>query len=480
MWLVTLAAAAAVSRMTVPPRDPALQPFAAEAAALVRDGALPSLSIGVLKDGHVVWEQSWGYADRERAVPATPRSRYGLASLGKSMTALAALRLVDDGKLSLDVPVTRWLGDDFFGASPCGREPTLRQLLSMTGGVAHGAATYRSAMAPDDELSAWRRSLSFCPGDTYYYSNYSIAVVDRLVEQASGASFGAALAGKVARPLRLRDTALGTPAGYATPVVRYADGTRVGAEVFLPRSSRQLYASLDDLLRYSRFNLDGRSAVLSPELFRAMHEQVVARPDALFALGWGSVALPDGRRWLLANGNDMGVQSSIVLVPRDRVAVVVLANGSGDQADPLAARIADALSPGFAAQVEVVKAGYLAHIQPLAPDSEFAGQWQGVIHRPDGDLALELRVPANGAPQVRIADQPWRALEEPTVQFDKLTGHWTGRLPLEESPAGEDRLELTVVRSGATLIGFVTSNFASDHGKFELPASVVLRSREPG
>ena len=98
-------------------------------AQLVR-GDVPSLSVAVARDGQILWEEGFGWADRERQVRATPHTRYSLASISKPMTATGLMVLVEEGRVDLDRPVNEYLG-----------HPALRVRV----GSAHAATVRRVA-----------------------------------------------------------------------------------------------------------------------------------------------------------------------------------------------------------------------------------------------------------------------------------------------------------------------------------------------
>src|SRR5829696_6714092 len=90
---------AALPVNTVVPAADAFSNVRSEIIERVRKGELPSVSVGVFKGGRVIWEESFGWADREARRAATPRTPYGLASLGKSITATAVMALVERGRV---------------------------------------------------------------------------------------------------------------------------------------------------------------------------------------------------------------------------------------------------------------------------------------------------------------------------------------------------------------------------------------------
>ena len=109
----------------------ALEQFIAHEVA---DKQLPALSIALVDDQTVVWARGFGFADPEKKTPATADTVYRVGSVSKLFTDLAVMQLVEQGKLDLDAPVTKYL-PDFKPVNPFGKPITLRQLMSHRSGL---------------------------------------------------------------------------------------------------------------------------------------------------------------------------------------------------------------------------------------------------------------------------------------------------------------------------------------------------------
>jgi CubicO group peptidase (beta-lactamase class C family) len=166
--------------------DPLAQPLAtleAEMDALRQELKIPGLSAAVVKDGKVVWARGFGFADVETSIPATAETPYHLASVTKPFAALVIMQLVQDGKLSLDDPVSR------YGVSlPEGDKVTVRHLLSHT-----SAGT---------------------PGARYQYDGNRYGMLSQVIQTATGRSFQEWLFERILQPLDM-DNTVPSPAGCA-------------------------------------------------------------------------------------------------------------------------------------------------------------------------------------------------------------------------------------------------------------------------
>ncbi|HEX9668789.1 MAG TPA: serine hydrolase domain-containing protein, partial [Thermoanaerobaculia bacterium] len=307
----------------------------------------------------------------------------------KSVTATAVVALAERGVLDLDRSADAYLGSDAPAVHAGERGAvTLRRLLQMTAAVPHGNLSFTSAEAARALTSAAlvrdRLFVAFPAGETYLYSNFSYAVLERVLERASGFSYPDLLHREVFAPLGMENSFVaGWTASGHLPAARYrADGSPIAPAFPLPRSSLAVHASARDLLRYARLSLDalepGQRRPVSPAGVAAMQRERAALPHALMALGWGSVELGDGWRWVLSNGRAGGAQATVSILPHARLAVVCLTNVTGNTMDAMAVEITERLVPGMAAKVERAMTEYEAAVnRPYAPSPELAGTWDG-------------------------------------------------------------------------------------------------------
>jgi hypothetical protein len=321
----------------------------------------------------------------------------------------------------------------------------------------------------------------FPPGQVFHYSNFSIAVADCVIEKISGHPFGRYLSQAVFQPLGMRHSFVATNT-IADPkrAVRYDDeGKRIGPIYPFPRSSRGIYASLNDLLDYASFHLQrprpGQVRILSDAAVETLHNSRSAVPGAYIALGIGSIDLQNGTRWIISDGQDMGVQSTLSIIPSAGVAVVCLTNVTGDQADELAVRIADILSPGFASQAKAFMKAHEEAYAAFKPSSDWIGEWRGAIKISESDLPITMNFKSDGDIKISLADQYSTLLDKPVFGYGLLTGAFLAKLPLEEKSDHYHRVELGLRLDHDRLYGFAFANFANEKGHFELPTYIALR-----
>ena len=155
--------------------------------ALKSTGA-PSASIAVVKDGQLAYAHAYGLANVETKTAATPAMRYSIGSVSKQFAASAILLLAEEGKLSLDDKVEKYLP-----GLTRGGDVTLRQLLSMTSGYQdywpqdYVMPGMLKPVTPDEIVNRWAKiPLDFEPGTQWQYSNTNYVIVGLVVQKVSG------------------------------------------------------------------------------------------------------------------------------------------------------------------------------------------------------------------------------------------------------------------------------------------------------
>ncbi len=176
------------------------------ARQILESTGVPSASVAVVKDGTLVYTHAYGSARLEPATPATPEMRYKIGSISKQFTATAILMLAEQGKLSLDDPVSRFVPD-----LTRAKEVTIRQLLAHTSGYQdywpqdYVPPFMLTTITADDILTRWaRKPLDFDPGTKWQYSNTNYVIAGVIVEKASGMPLLRFLSSRIFEPLGMQ------------------------------------------------------------------------------------------------------------------------------------------------------------------------------------------------------------------------------------------------------------------------------------
>ncbi|AKC87711.1 serine hydrolase domain-containing protein [Pseudoxanthomonas suwonensis] len=337
-----LALAALSAAATAPPTDPST---AVDALMRDYDGHVPGAAVLVLRDGRPLLRRGYGLADLEAGTAAGPETNYRLASITKQFTAAAILLLAEDGRLSLDDPVKRWLPSLPAAADAV----TLRQLLAHTSGLVdyedYVADDFPGQLRDADVLRILEDQdrTYFPPGSAYRYSNSGYALLALVVGEASGRDFASFLHERIFRPLGMDntvahqdgvDTVAHRAWGYSLADGRWTrtDQSRTSAVL----GDGGIYSSIDDLARWDAALYDDR--LLQPESLARMFSPATPtdEPDVPhYGFGW---RLNGDSAW--HSGESIGFRNAIVRWPGERLTVVVLSNRNGPRPYPLALEIA--------------------------------------------------------------------------------------------------------------------------------------------
>jgi D-alanyl-D-alanine carboxypeptidase len=312
----------------------------------------PSVSITVVKDGRIAYVKAYGRARLEPAAAARPEMRYSIGSVSKQFMAGAILLLVQDGKLSLDDTVGRYL-PGLTRAS----EITIRQLLSHTSGyqdyypLDYVAPFMKQPVTADEILQKWaRKPLDFDPGTRWQYSNTNFVVAGRILERVAGVPLFSFLQSRIFQPLGMKSVI--DLAQAAIPETDAAGYTRFGLGPLRPATPEGrgwLYAAGELAMTAHDLALWDISLIehtlLKPASLDVMTTPVRLKNGApvQYALGIG-ISNANGHPRLQHGGAVSGFVSLNTIWPDQGAALVVFTNVDGSEAPPaITARLAPLL-----------------------------------------------------------------------------------------------------------------------------------------
>lgn len=325
--------------------------------AIVKDvmaeTGVPSVSLAAVSGGKIVYVHAYGDARIAPAkVAATPQMRYPIGSVAKQLTAAAILLLAEDGKLTLDDPVGKYVPD-----LTRGDQVTIRQILSHTSGYRDYAPQdymipeWRQPIEPAALVAKWAHApLDFEPGTQYQYSNTNFVIAALIVEKLAGQPLFDFLKARVFAPLGMTSAidvdrgvlAPTDPAGYFRrangpphEVAQQGAGWKLG--------SYELGMTAEDLAKWDIAVMDQK--ILSPASWQALTRETVLANGAGTRYGLGiGVRIVNARRTLEHGGEDNGFVSDNLVLPDDKLAIAVLTNQDASAAaGDIAQKAIDAL-----------------------------------------------------------------------------------------------------------------------------------------
>lgn len=300
---------------------------------------LPGAVVAVTRGDQVVHVAGYGHtADDEAITKATPMP---LASVSKSFTALAVLRLADQRKISLDAPVRTYL-PEFTMADPRAAKITVRQLLQQTSGMSDSSFPELTLPAPDtlkDAVAMLRTApLATEPGTEMAYHNPNYAVAARLVEVVAGVPFADHMAAAVFRPLGMTSTRTvnttgdlpGEGAGYVRAYGRLIERSH---PKWFVSGSFGVVSTADDLATWL-ITQNGAGRVL-PEKTLKTAQTASGVAGSTYGMGWVVGKTAGGAPRLQHTGWLLTHNSAQTLLPASRYGIAVVTNTgmiSGDDA----------------------------------------------------------------------------------------------------------------------------------------------------
>ena len=336
-------------------------PSAMEAA--VAAGHAAGVVTLVMEDGKIVHHAATGFADREKQTPMSKDSVFWIASMTKSISATAILTLVDDHKLSLDEPASKWLPElgqmKLVNGQPPSRPITLRDLLSHTSGLAFPPRkpTDGAHSLKGYTLELVKAPLAFEPGSNYEYG-FGITVAGRIAEIVSGQPFDVLMRERVLDPLGMQDTTFHPDdrlrARIAKTYKAADDGrglvrahnpffTSDSGDRHMTEPSGGLFSTASDLARFYQMILDGgvfqgRRIVSESAIAEMTRPHTAGGKTLSYGLGWqcspqDKAAIPGFSIRAFGHGGAFATHGWID--PEQRVITVflvqnVLVSGSGN------------------------------------------------------------------------------------------------------------------------------------------------------
>jgi CubicO group peptidase (beta-lactamase class C family) len=312
----------------------------------------PGMAVAVIYNGRVVYAKGYGVANLELGTPVTPRSVFNLASITKIFTALAILKLAEEGKLSVDDPISKYLDrlPDIW------RPITIRQLINNTSGIRSFASLTGEPCNKDVDPRQYKRGdainevtcfpLEFAPGEKWKYGDTGFYLAGMLIESLSGLKYETYLGRVVLAPLGMHNTRLidydevipNRVSGYNIRNGKLRNAKQFEFEEF---SNGGLMSTLNDMIKFENALLTER--VVSKNSINMMMANARLNSGEIvesYGLGIGLTPYKGEARFGHTGGGGYGFSTAFTHFSRHKVTVIVLANvdqeGIGEFANQIA------------------------------------------------------------------------------------------------------------------------------------------------
>jgi CubicO group peptidase (beta-lactamase class C family) len=326
---------------------------------------IPGLSAAIVHDQHTVWSGGFGYADVVLRTPATASTIYSICSISKLFTSIGVLQQRDAGKLRLDDPVAKHLSwFNIKRAHPDFGEATIEGLLTHASGLPR-ESDYPYWSGPDFAFPTREQIIAklasqetLYPTETYFqYSNLGLTLAGEILSTVTGEPYDQYVTKRILEPLGLSSTRTDMPAaergrrlatGYSA-ITR--DGNRRPVPLFVPRGitpAAGFSSTAEDLAKFAQWQfrvLSGsdKAGVLAMNTLREMQRVHFVDPSwsTTYGLGFAVTRDSGGRTFVGHGGSCPGYRTDLITQPREKIAIVTMANAQGVNTGQLAQRLYD-------------------------------------------------------------------------------------------------------------------------------------------
>jgi len=478
-YLLALAASSSVALgQTVSSAKAHFSAIQQQLHAHVGNDDVPGLAVAVSRGGEILWEEGFGWADRERHVRTTPSTPFYVASVTKSVTATAILHLDERGKLQIDQPVNNYLGahkvhSPVWDAS----EATIRRLLTHTSGLTTFSRWCSTGADPrcdvDREIERYG-VLVRRPGEQFDYSNLGYGILGYVVAKESGETLDSYLRGTIFQPLHMRNCAIATGRLTEQPAAQYHEKThtRSAARVSGHEGASGLHCSAADLLSFGMFNLKEHLSPDSPLLSRDIDDMHTAQPgtDGQYGMGWW-ISQESGLSIIAAQGGTTDAYALLELIPPKGIAIAIVANSSSQLVSGLKHQILSALFP----ELKFDEQPNRTQTEPASSTPPaLAGKWSGQMLTFKGPVKVALDIAPGGGARGKIAGLPGAAVTNVALDDSHFYGQFPGNQELADSPRPPFMIDLDLELHDDRLIGAATFGPVTGKDGDQLPHFIQL------
>lgn len=483
--------------------EPSIKSVESKIYKALKEKKIPSMVIAISKNGIIIYEHAFGYANTRENIKATTQTPYQLASATKPFTATAIMMLYERGVIDIDSPITKYIPELILHkANPIFTTPTVRQILNHTSGL----GTYFDIGYSDENYSfdnfamGWKRygTIFFNPGTVCEYSNMGYGVLDRIITNVSGKSFASFMHTELFKPLQLNDTYVaGSNLSSKNPALKYnMDGIKLPDVSNNTAGAGNIYASVHDLVSFGMFHL-GQIQTAKPILsekfihlmanFKNEHTLYSINHETFYGLGWYKQR-NDSSPVIWHEGGMPGASSMLKLFPNEGVSIVVITNTYNY---PFVREITDELTKVMIPEHHMLPINEMADYKYYTADSTFYGIWAGNIIVEGRQIPTSLTINKDEIvldysdltlKSFLTDNQPLphkSILLYGMINQNYFLGTTTGVLPVKHIRKQLSHLLiLKLLKENRSLTGFATLMAAADREYYAYPFYVNLKKKE--
>jgi CubicO group peptidase (beta-lactamase class C family) len=468
------------------PRTRDFEPVRQHILQAITKGDATGVAVAVARGGSIIWEEGFGWANRQSRLKATAHTPFSLASITKPFTTTTLIILAAEGKLDLDEPANKYLRhSNIQGPNGNPNEATLRRLGAHVGGLPSMFEWFfpdkgRYSASAESLLRDYGR-LAYPPGSCYEYSNIGYEALGAVAANVASMNFGSLMTRRVLEPLGLRDSFFDTDVGrLKSSAARYdASGNPIPYYTTSTPPSGELYASAHDLALFAMFNLKNdlglRSPILDSRWIDELHKPVfVGHSGIATTFGWFLGHTKTGTEVVFKAGGQPGVATMLYMVPSANLACLALTNRSNERMTAgVALRVCDQIMATILPQWSRPSESVAPPLSPLRDASPFFGEWQGMLSNGGANMRVRLEVESGDSATLALGHEPAKKLAEIRAEGTALTGKAVEVIESPDAIRSEaTNLSLKLIPQNGKLIGRILA--LSKDGGTELPYVLTL------
>lgn len=298
-------------------------------------------SVLVSEHGKVIFKKGYGLANMEWNIPNQPDTKFRLGSISKQFTALLIVKLAEEGKLKLDVPITTYLPDY---PKATGDKITIHHLLTHTSGIPNYTSApnflkekAKNPYSPADFVKTFSNlPLEFKPGEKFAYSNSGYFLLGYIIEKITGKTYEQYLQEIIFTPLKMVNSGYdhsdvlikNRAAGYEKQGKKIINASYI--DMSIPYAAGSLYSTVEDLYLWDQALYTNK--LLSPASMDLLYKPYIRAGDEAYGYGWflGEFANGKDKLKVIEHGGGInGFNTIISRLPEDKNMVVILNNTGG-------------------------------------------------------------------------------------------------------------------------------------------------------
>ncbi|MBK6266192.1 beta-lactamase family protein [Marivirga sp. S37H4] len=461
----------------------------------------PSVAIAVAKDGMIIYQNAFGYADIENKIEANSSTAYQLASITKPITATAVMILNHQKIIDIYSQAEKYMDPLQFKATETNpSDVKIINLLNHTSGL----GTYfqlNYADEPfegDDFKTAFNKygKLFYPVGRICEYSNLGYGLLDYIISNQSGKSYAQFLQTEIFNPLGMNNSFVNNPDNPGLSVAKkYDKNLKLLPEIINNTTGAgNVYSSIQDLIKFGMFHLISQeNDILSPKEVDLMHNYI--DPDVIYpyydstyyGLGW-YFKNDDGYRIVWHEGGMMGASTMLKLIPDENIAIAVMLNTSNQA---FSRAITDQLSsivlPGYNPKPTNEIANYKQH----TADTSLYGTWKGTMSVEGLDIPCTLHINSDGTIMMEYLDYTYKSyftndnpipnksiLLNGMINKNSFIGMYPGNLPSEDIRQEMSQfMSLKLFKDNNNMTGTIVALAAADREYYAYPFYIKLEKQ---